>query len=72
MVIDFRLPMTYPVYTKRLGLLRNPAVRRELARLDPERDYPRIVQLLTGYEFPFDITRALGLALRGSQVAGSF
>ncbi|CAA9247843.1 MAG: DUF2236 [uncultured Cytophagales bacterium] len=54
---------TYPVYAKRLGLLRNPAVRRELAQLDPEGDYQRIVQLLTGYEFPFDITRALELAL---------
>jgi hypothetical protein len=56
-------PTTHPVYSKRLGLLRNPAVRHELAQLDPERDYQRIVQLLTGYEFPFDITRALELAL---------
>lgn len=54
---------THPVYAKRFGLLRNPAVRRELARLDPEQHYQRIVQLLTGYEFPFDITRALELAL---------
>jgi hypothetical protein len=54
---------TYPVYRKRLGLLRNPAVGHELAQLDPERDYQRIVQLLTGYEFAFDITRALELAL---------
>jgi hypothetical protein len=54
---------THPVYSKRLGLLRNPAVRRELAQLDPERDFQRIVKLLVGYEFPFDITRALELAL---------
>ncbi|SOD82264.1 oxygenase MpaB family protein [Spirosoma fluviale] len=50
-------------YAKRLGLLRNPAVQYELARLDPVRDNQRMVHLLTAYEFPFDITRALELAL---------
>jgi hypothetical protein len=55
--------MNQPVYAKRLGLFRNPAVRAELQRLDPEVDYQRMVQLLVGYEFPFDITRALELAL---------
>ncbi|GAB3902421.1 oxygenase MpaB family protein [Larkinella knui] len=55
--------MEVPVYSKRAGLFRNPAVRRELRQLDPERDYQRMVQLLVGYEFPFDITRALELAL---------
>ncbi|MFD1141053.1 oxygenase MpaB family protein [Larkinella insperata] len=52
-----------PVYAKRAGLFRNPAVRRELQQLDPERDYQRMVQLLVGYEFPFDTQRALELAL---------
>ncbi|WP_266368171.1 oxygenase MpaB family protein [Tellurirhabdus rosea] len=52
-----------PVYAKKLGLFRNPAVRDELRRLDPEKDYQRMVQLLVGYEFSFDITRALELAL---------
>ena len=51
------------VYHKRLGLFRNPAVRRELQSLDPVRDHQRMVHLLTAYEFPFDITRALELAL---------
>jgi hypothetical protein len=51
------------VYRRKLGLFRNPAVRAELSRLDPERDFQRMVQLLVGYEFPFDITRALELAL---------
>lgn len=50
-------------YTKRFGLFRNPAVRRELQTLDPVRDHQRMVHLLTAYEFPFDITRALELAL---------
>ncbi|GAB3012945.1 oxygenase MpaB family protein [Spirosoma pulveris] len=50
-------------YAKRLVLLRNPAVQRELARLDPVRDNQRMVHLLTAYEFPFDITRSLELAL---------
>jgi len=52
-----------PVYAKKWGLFRNAAVRAEISRLDPEQDYQRIVQLLVGYEFPFDITRALELAL---------
>ncbi|GAB3504734.1 oxygenase MpaB family protein [Spirosoma knui] len=51
------------VYNKRLGLFRNPNVQQELKRLDPVRDNQRIVHLLTAYEFPFDITRALELAL---------
>ncbi|QMW05701.1 oxygenase MpaB family protein [Spirosoma foliorum] len=50
-------------YRKRLGLFRNPAVQRELNSLDPIRDHQRMVHLLTAYEFPFDITRALELAL---------
>ncbi|ADB38280.1 oxygenase MpaB family protein [Spirosoma linguale] len=50
-------------YTKRLGLFRNPAVQHELERLDPIRDNQRMVHLLSAYEFPFDITRALELAL---------
>lgn len=50
-------------YNKRFGLFRNPAVRAELLALDPVRDHQRMVHLLTAYEFPFDITRALELAL---------
>lgn len=50
-------------YHKRLGLFRNPAVRRELQTLDPVVDHQRMVHLLTAYEFPFDMTRALELAL---------
>ena len=50
-------------YHKRFGLLRNPAVRLEIQSLDPLRDHQRMVHLLTAYEFPFDITRALELAL---------
>ncbi|MGA0558108.1 oxygenase MpaB family protein [Larkinella sp. VNQ87] len=51
------------VYARLAGVFRNPAVRLELQQLDPTRDYQRMVQLLVGYEFPFDITRALELAL---------
>ncbi|GAB2554762.1 oxygenase MpaB family protein [Spirosoma areae] len=50
-------------YAKHFGLFRNPAVRRELQSLDPVGDHQRMVHLLTAYEFPFDITRALELAL---------
>lgn len=50
-------------YRRLLGLWRNPAVRREIAALDAERDCQRIVHLLTAYEFPADIQRATELAL---------
>ena len=52
-----------PTYSKRLGLLRDPAVQRELQTLDPVRDHQRMVYLLTAYEFPYDMVRALELAL---------
>ncbi len=55
--------MEQQVYARKAGIFRNPAVRQELRKLNPERDYQRMVQLLVGYEFPFDITRALELAL---------
>lgn len=50
-------------YSKILLLFRNSAVRKELEILDPVYDHQRMVQLLAGYEFPFDIVRALELAL---------
>lgn len=58
------MPTSYPaVYRKRLGLFRNPAIRAEIAALDAGRDCQRIVHLLACYEFPFDISRCLELAL---------
>ena len=51
------------VYRKRFLLLRNPAIRAEIAALDADLDCQRIVHLLACYEFPFDITRSLELAL---------
>jgi hypothetical protein len=39
------------------------AALREILELDPERDCQRIVYLDTVYEFPFDTTRSLELAL---------
>jgi hypothetical protein len=39
------------------------AVLRHIRALDPERDHQRIAYLMTCYEFPFDITRALEFAL---------
>ncbi|MBM7060259.1 DUF2236 domain-containing protein [Pseudomonas sp. UL073] len=50
-------------YHKRLGLLHNPAVAREIASLDAERDVQRIVHLLAIYEFSWDFKRALEVAL---------
>lgn len=50
-------------YAKRLGLLPNPAVAAEIARLDSRADCQRIAHLLGGYEFPWDYQRALELAL---------
>ena len=39
------------------------AIRDEIQRLDPEHDHQRIVFLSSCYDFPFDTTRALELAL---------
>ncbi|MBE9135783.1 DUF2236 domain-containing protein [Nodosilinea sp. LEGE 07088] len=36
---------------------------RHIQTLDPERDHQQICYLLAGYEFPWDVTRALELAL---------
>jgi hypothetical protein len=36
---------------------------RQIQRLDPERDYQEIFRLSAEYEFPWDVTRALELAL---------
>lgn len=50
-------------YKKIFGVFRNPKIREEIAALDPQADCQRIVHLLVCYEFPFDITRSLELAL---------
>ncbi|PSN78271.1 DUF2236 domain-containing protein [filamentous cyanobacterium CCP4] len=39
------------------------ATLRHVQRLDPERSHQKICHLLAGYEFPWDVTRALELAL---------
>ena len=36
---------------------------RHIEKLDPKRDHVEIYHLMSGYEFPWDITRALELAL---------
>ncbi len=50
-------------YSKHLGFIRNNAVTTEIKSLDPSKDHCRIVHLMTGYEFPWDIVRALEVAL---------
>jgi hypothetical protein len=50
-------------YSKLLGFLRNKKVTAEIVSLDPVKDHCRIVHLMTGYEFPWDIIRALEVAL---------
>ncbi len=50
-------------YSKKTFLFRNKAVTREILSLDPVKDHCRIVHLMTGYEFPWDVVRALELAL---------
>lgn len=52
-----------PVYRRPFGVGQNRGVREEIARLDALRDCQRIVFLLSAYEFPFDMTRALEIAL---------
>lgn len=57
--------VTPPPATHRrpFGRPRSPHVEREIAALDAQRDCQRIVQLLGAYEFPFDLQRALEVAL---------
>ena len=43
--------------------MRRSPYLEEILRLDPERDHKRIVHLHVCYEFPFDTTRSLELAL---------
>src|SRR5437773_436280 len=50
-------------YRKHLGFIRNRLVTAEIASLNPVTDHCRIVHLLTGYEFPWDVVRALEVAL---------
>ena len=50
-------------YSKLLGFIRNKKVTAEILSLDPVKDHCRIVHLMTGYEFPWDIVRALEVAL---------
>ena len=50
-------------YSKLLGFIRNKKVTAEIISLDPVKDHCRIVHLMTGYEFPWDIIRALEVAL---------
>ena len=50
-------------YTKLLGIFRNKNVTTEILSLDPVNDHCRIVHLMTGYEFPWDVVRALEVAL---------
>jgi hypothetical protein len=52
-----------PEYRRPFGRPRSPEVQRAIAALDPHCDYERIAQLLVVYEFPFDIVRALEVAL---------
>jgi hypothetical protein len=50
-------------YRKTLGLFRDPAITREILSLAPKEDHCRIIHLMTGYEFPWDVVRALEVAL---------
>lgn len=50
-------------HARSFGLFRNPAISREIASLDAERDCQRIVHLLSAYEFAWDLKRAGELAL---------
>jgi ER-bound oxygenase mpaB/B'/Rubber oxygenase, catalytic domain len=50
-------------HRKVLGIFRNPQVRQELCTLDPATDHQKMVQYLSGYEFPWDMVKALEMAL---------
>ncbi|MEM7037037.1 MAG: DUF2236 domain-containing protein, partial [Bacteroidota bacterium] len=50
-------------YRKRLWIFRNRRIQRDIRTLDPDKDHTLIVQLMSGYEFPWDVQRALEVAL---------
>lgn len=50
-------------YSKRFGFAPNPEVAAEIANLDALQDCQRIAHLLTAYDFAWDITRSLEVAL---------
>lgn len=56
-------PASGPVYKRPFGMLHHRGIGKEIASLDAQRDCQRIVHLLSCYEFPFDMTRALEVAL---------
>lgn len=51
------------IYKKNAFLFRTSAVQKEINSLKATDDHQRIVYLMTAYEFPFDMVRALELAL---------
>ncbi len=52
-----------PAFRRPLGFLHDRRVREHIASLDAQADCQRIVHLLSCYEFPFDTTRSLEVAL---------
>ncbi|HKR06662.1 MAG TPA: DUF2236 domain-containing protein [Bacteroidia bacterium] len=50
-------------YSKHFGFIRNSSVTAEIKSLDPVKDHCRIIHLMTGYEFPWDVVRSLEVAL---------
>jgi len=50
-------------YKKKIGFIRNKAITKEILSLDPVIDHCRIIHLMTGYEFPWDVVRSLEVAL---------
>jgi hypothetical protein len=55
--------MPLRTYHNRFFIFRNPQIRRDIAALDPVKDHKEIVALMGAYEFAWDTTRALELAL---------
>jgi hypothetical protein len=60
--VDAQIPPG-PHYRRPWRILHAPQIRQEISQLDAQTDCQRIAYLLTCYEFPFDITRSLELAL---------
>jgi hypothetical protein len=50
-------------YKKKLNFFRNKAVTKEILSLDPVKDHCRMVHLMSGYEFPWDMVRSLEIGL---------
>lgn len=51
------------LFPKPLGIFRNTAIRSKIQELNAQKDHQKVIQWMIAYEFPWDMNRALEIAL---------